>query len=82
MAESLEHPCSPTELTSGIDTLYLSARGTVPSVLLDELELHKAAAQLAGAPVNTTLGGYPVRILGSGGGSTGSAPCTRSPGSA
>jgi hypothetical protein len=56
----------PVELSSGIDALYLSARGTVPEVLLDELDAHKNTARDTETPVDATLGGYPVRVLGSG----------------
>jgi len=61
---SPSHP--PVELASGIDALYLSARGTVPDVLLDELDAYKNTARNTETPVDATLGGYPVRVLGSG----------------
>jgi hypothetical protein len=63
------HPSSgrsPIELASGVDALYLSARGEVPPYLLSDLELVKAEAQSLGEPVDAELGGYPVRVLGSG----------------
>ncbi|MDW3213117.1 MAG: hypothetical protein R8G01_03910 [Ilumatobacteraceae bacterium] len=62
----LTHPSAPVELASGIDALYLSARGTVPQMLLDELEQHRTTAHDTETPVDTTLGGYLVRVLGSG----------------
>jgi hypothetical protein len=56
----------PVELASGIDALYLSGMGEAPAVLLDELQAVKSAAVEAGSPVDWHLGGYPVRVLGSG----------------
>lgn len=59
-------PVHPVELASGIDALYLSAKGEVPSTLLDDLDRLKTAARDTGEAIDTTLGGYPVRVLGTG----------------
>jgi hypothetical protein len=56
----------PVELTSGIDALYLSGRGSLPGELLSDLEQVKAEASSNGTPVEADLGGYDVRVLGSG----------------
>ena len=58
-------PVHPVELASGIDALYLSARGDVPSSLLEHLELLKESARDSDGPVDALLAGYPVRVLGS-----------------
>ena len=50
------------ELCSGIDALYLSAQGTVPPMLFADLESARSAAEVDSLPVDTTLGGYPVKI--------------------
>jgi hypothetical protein len=64
---SLSHSSTdPTELASGVDALYLSGRGDLPSSMLDELDRLRSAASAAGEPVDHSLGGYPVRVLGSG----------------
>lgn len=63
---SFSESAPPVELTSGIDALYLSARGDVPGVLLDELDQHKQAATEAESPVDASLGGYPVQVRGHG----------------
>jgi hypothetical protein len=55
---------SPVELAAGIDALYLSGRGEIPLELFDDLDRLKAAARESDQPVDTTLGGYPVRVLG------------------
>ena len=52
------------ELCSGIDALYLSGIGATPVGLLDELDVSKAEAVESGAPVDSVLGGYPVRVIG------------------
>ncbi|MBK7021891.1 MAG: hypothetical protein IPH38_20490 [Candidatus Microthrix sp.] len=52
------------ELCSGIDALYLSGIGAAPVGLLDELDVLKAEAVESGAPVDSVLGGYPVRVIG------------------
>lgn len=57
---------SPVELAAGIDALYLSARGEVPSVLLDDLDRLKSEARDTDQPVDATLGGYQVGVLGNG----------------
>jgi len=57
---------SPVELASGIDALYMSARGAVPDVLLSELDLHKNVARQRDEPVDINLGGYPLRVIGTG----------------
>ncbi len=56
---------SPIELTSGIDAFYLSGFGTIPSGLLDYLDVARSRAIEHGTPVDADLGGYPVRVLGS-----------------
>jgi hypothetical protein len=57
---------SPVELAAGLDALYLSARGTVPGVLLDELDDLKTQAREADRAIDATLGGYLVRVRGVG----------------
>lgn len=52
------------ELCSGIDALYLSGIGASPVGLLDELDRLKEQAVENGAPVDSVLGGYPVKVLG------------------
>ncbi|MEQ1700319.1 MAG: hypothetical protein ABMA25_09420 [Ilumatobacteraceae bacterium] len=52
----------PIELTSGVDALYLSAQGSAPPSLFADLEAARAAAEAAGLPIDTTLGGYPVKV--------------------
>ncbi len=47
-----------TELASGVDSLYLSGRAELPRPLLDDLELHRTAAQESGCPVPYSFGGY------------------------
>jgi len=54
---------SPVELLSGIDALYLSGQGIAPTVLFEHLEARRSAAEEAGAPVDTTIGGSPVKML-------------------
>ena len=67
MGHSPESQSSPPiELTSGVDALYMSGRGTIPSALLDDLERLKDTAAEAGAPLDVHLAGYPFRVLGSG----------------
>ncbi|MEQ1874056.1 MAG: hypothetical protein ABL953_10030 [Ilumatobacteraceae bacterium] len=53
---------SQVELTSGIDALYLSAQGTAPPSLFADLESARAAAEADSLPVDTTVGGYPVKV--------------------
>ncbi|MBI4934066.1 MAG: hypothetical protein HY828_09320 [Actinobacteria bacterium] len=50
------------ELCSGVDALYLSARGAAPQSLFADLEQARASAELDGLPVSTHLGGYPVKV--------------------
>lgn len=50
------------ELASDVDALYLSAQGAAPTVLFDELESLRSAAELSGGSVDCSLGGTPVRI--------------------
>lgn len=47
------------ELCSGVDALYLSARGTPPPSLLTDLELARCDAESQGLSVRFMLGGYP-----------------------
>jgi hypothetical protein len=62
----LSHSSHLRELASGVDALYLSGRGALPRVLLDQLDGLKGAAADTGGPVDVALCGYPVRVLGSG----------------
>jgi hypothetical protein len=55
-------PNKPVELCSGIDSLYLSARGLAPPSLLADLESTRQAAEAAGLPIDYSLGGYPVKV--------------------
>lgn len=63
------HECSPllaklpVELLSGIDSLYLSAQGSVPASLLTELDERRIAAEATDSPIDVALGGYPVKVL-------------------
>lgn len=52
----------PVELASGVDALYLSAQGAAPTVLFDELESLRSAAEVSGGPIDASLGGTPVRV--------------------
>lgn len=52
-----------TELTSGIDALYLSARGEAPRILLDDLNVLRGAASAADLPADALPGGHPVKAL-------------------
>lgn len=52
----------PVELLSGIDALYLSAKGQAPGGLLDRLEALRELAKAMDAPVDAALGGYPVKV--------------------
>lgn len=56
----------PIELTSGVDALYLSGRTELPAVFLDELDAARTEAAADGRPLDADLGGYPVRVTGSG----------------
>src|SRR3954462_12909682 len=53
---------SQVELLSGIDALYLSARGTAPDSLLAELDGLRNEAEAGGLPVDANLGGYPGKV--------------------
>lgn len=53
---------SPVELAAGIDALYLSARGDVPPVLLDELDTLRERACELEEPIDAALAGSPVRF--------------------
>ncbi len=55
--------CSPRELCSGVDALYLSAQGVAPSSLLSDLEAARLQAEADGLPVDFSLGGYPAKVL-------------------
>lgn len=55
--------CSPRELCSGVDALYLSAQGVAPSSLLVDLEAARLQAEADGLPVVFSLGGYPTKVL-------------------
>ncbi len=58
--ELLAH--SPVELCSGIDGLYLSARGDAPPSLLIDLEVMRAAAEANDQPVDFQIGGTPMKV--------------------
>ena len=51
-----------TELASGVDALYLSARCLVPAALLERLDRWRALAQEFASPVPFDLGGVPFRL--------------------
>lgn len=51
------------EPCSGIDGLYLSGIGPPPVGLLDELDLLKEQAIENVAPVDSVLGGYPMKVV-------------------
>lgn len=59
----LEPAARAVELLSGIDALYLSAKGTAPAVVFEQLDACRSAAEDANAPFETILGGYPVKVL-------------------
>ena len=50
------------ELASGFDALYLSAKGTAPPALFVDLEASRRGAEAVSLPVDSTLGGYPVKV--------------------
>jgi len=52
----------PVELVSGIDALYLSAQGVAPASLFADLEAARSAAESGDMPVDSLLGGYPVKV--------------------
>ena len=52
----------PVELTSGVDALYLSAQGVGPPSLFADLDAARSAAEAASLPIDTTVGGYPVKV--------------------
>jgi|JI10StandDraft_1071094.scaffolds.fasta_scaffold240777_2 hypothetical protein len=53
---------SPVELCSGVDALYLSAQGSAPPSLFADLEAARSAAEAASLPIDTPVGGYPVKV--------------------
>lgn len=58
--------CDAVELLSGVDALYLSGRGDLPAPLLEYLDALRNQAAEGGSPVDASLGGYSVRVLGHG----------------
>lgn len=52
------------ELASGVDAFYLSGHGELSPVLLDELDVLRNRAAELGQPVDWSLGGTPVKVLG------------------
>lgn len=53
---------SPVELCSGVDALYLSARGDAPPSLLTDLEVMRSAAEASDQPVDFQIGGTPMKV--------------------
>ena len=54
------------ELAAGIDALYLSGRGSLPSALLESLEAARTEAAEAGEPADVEVGGSHWRLAGHG----------------
>ena len=50
------------ELASGLDALYLSAQGKAHPTFFSDLEAARSAAEAASLPIDSTLGGYPVKV--------------------
>lgn len=66
MGTALAPEARPVELASGIDALYHSAVGRVPSALFELLDTAQETARADRQPVDIFLGGYSARALGSG----------------